>query len=295
MKIKRSICAAAAVSLILVFSALSENCALCEDADSKVASASEMAEVEEVVQDWMVPVPAEDIVPGVYEVEVLSSSSMFRIEYALLTVTEEGMSAILSMGGKGYQYLYMGTAQEAADAPEKDFIPYAETADGTHTFTIPVDALDAGIPVAAFSIRKEKWYDRTLVVSAASLPAGARRNISMTTPEDLSLLDGTYYMEGTLQGGSGRASIESPVMVTVENGKATARIVMSSSNYDYMLKDGERYENVSEEGNSAFLIPVDGFDYAMAVTADTTAMSKPHEIDYTILLDSATLTQEPVS
>ena len=263
--------------------------------DSKVASSSEMTTVEEVTEDWMVPVPAGDIVPGVYEVEVRSSSSMFRIEYALLTVTEDSMSAILSMGGKGYTYMYMGTAQEAAKATEDDYIPYVETPDGTHTFTIPVEALDQGIPAAAFSTRKEKWYDRTLAVLSSSLPADALKNVSMTTVEDLSLEDGTYYVDGALQGGSGKASIESPVMITVENGEAFARIVMSSSHYDYMLKDGERYDNISEEGNSSFLIPVGGFDYSMAVTADTTAMSKPHEIDYTIILDSSTLIQEPAS
>ncbi|MCR5162041.1 MAG: hypothetical protein K6C06_09745 [Lachnospiraceae bacterium] len=263
--------------------------------NSKVASSSEMTTVEDVVEDWMVPVPAGEIEPGVYEVEVLSSSSMFRIEYALLTVTEDSMSAILSMGGKGYTWLYMGTAEEAAQAPEEDYIPYIETADGTHTFTIPVEALDQGIPAAAFSTRKEKWYDRTLLVSASSLPSGALRNISMTSLEDLSLSDGTYYMNGSLQGGTGKASIESPVMITVRDGEAFARIVMSSSHYDYMLKDGERYDNISAEGNSSFLIPVSGFDYPMPVTADTTAMSRPHEIDYTIILDSSTLTQEPAS
>ena len=261
-------------------------------ADSRVASASEMTAIEDVTEDWMVPVPAGSIVPGVYEVEARSSSSMFRIDYALLTVTEDSMSAILSMGGKGYSYVYMGTAQEAADASEEEYIPYTEAADGTHTFTIPVEALDQGIPVAAFSTKKEKWYDRTLAFLSSSLPAGALKNVSMTSVEDLSLTDGTYYMDGTLQGGSGKASIESPVMITVENGEAYARIVMGSTHYDYMLKDGERYEPVNEEGNSAFLIPVDEFDYAIPVTADTTAMSRPHEIDYSIILDSSTLTQD---
>ncbi len=262
---------------------------------SNVASSSEMTTVEDVTEDWMVPVPASGIVPGVYEVEVRSSSSMFRVDYALLTVSGDDMSAILSMGGKGYTYLYMGTAQEAARASEEDYIPYVEAADGTHTFTIPVEALDQGIPAAAFSTRKEKWYDRTLLVLSSSLPAEALKNFSMTTVEDLTLEDGVYYMNGSLQGGSGKASIESPVMIRVEDGKAFARIVMSSSHYDYMLKDGERYENVSKEENSAFLIPVGGFDYSMPVTADTTAMSRPHEIDYTIILDSSTLIQEPDS
>ena len=53
--------------------------------------------------------------------------------------------------------------------------------------------------------------------------------------------------------------------------------------------DGERYDPVNTEGNSTFLIPLSGMDVQMPVTADTVAMSTPHEIDYTILVDSSTL------
>ena len=69
----------------------------------------------------------------------------------------------------------------------------------------------------------------------------------------------------------------------------TLQVVMSSANYDYMLVDGERYDPVNTEGNSTFLIPLSGMDVQMPVTADTVAMSTPHEIDYTILVDSSTL------
>ena len=68
-----------------------------------------------------------------------------------------------------------------------------------------------------------------------------------------------------------------------------AEIIFGSPYYDYVLVNGEKYEPVNTEGNSAFLIPVDGFDYNMPVTADTIAMSVPHEIDYTIVIDSSTL------
>ena len=70
----------------------------------------------------------------------------------------------------------------------------------------------------------------------------------------------------------------------------TAVIVWSSPNYDYMLIDGEKYLPTNTEGNSTFEIPVAALDTALAVTADTVAMSTPHEIDYTLTFDSATLT-----
>lgn len=114
-------------------------------------------------------------------------------------------------------------------------------------------------------------------------------NVAMTTLEELGLEDGEYVIDALLQGGSGKASISSPAVLTVEDGKASLEVIFSSPNYDYMIVGDEKYEPVNEEGNSTFIIPVDGFDYSMPVTADTTAMSKPHEIDYTIQLDSASI------
>lgn len=112
---------------------------------------------------------------------------------------------------------------------------------------------------------------------------------TIITADDLGLADGSYWIDVTLSGGSGKASVESPATIAIEDGQVTATIIFSSSYYDYMLVDGERYEPVNTEGNSAFEIPVDGFDYEMAVTADTTAMSTPHEIEYTLYFDSATI------
>ena len=62
-----------------------------------------------------------------------------------------------------------------------------------------------------------------------------------------------------------------------------AQIQWSSSNYDYMIVDGEKYLPTNEEGmNSVFEIPILTLDEAMPVVADTTAMGTPHEIDYTL-------------
>ena len=109
------------------------------------------------------------------------------------------------------------------------------------------------------------------------------------TVQQLGLSDGSYTAEGSLEGGSGRASITSPVSLTIKEGKVTASIEFSSPYYDYMIVDGEKYEPVNTDGNSTFEIPIDGFDAAIPVTADTVAMSEPHEIEYTITLDAATI------
>lgn len=102
--------------------------------------------------------------------------------------------------------------------------------------------------------------------------------------------DGNYLCEVSLTGGSGKASVESPCSVTVENGKALAKLIWSSSNYDYMRSgDGlsEKIINESAPGeNSSFSIPVPFFDREFSVIADTTAMSVAHEIEYTLIIRS---------
>ena len=85
--------------------------------------------------------------------------------------------------------------------------------------------------------------------------------------------DGEYSIQVDLEGGSGKASVTSPTILTVEDGKAYAQIQWSSSNYDYMIVDGEKYLPTNEEGmNSVFEIPVLSMDEAIHVIADTTAM-----------------------
>lgn len=254
-----------------------------------VASADEMAGVEDVVEEGMTPIDGSQVKDGVYDITVDSSSSMFQIVSCELTVENGSMTAQMTMGGTGYLYVYMGTGEQAANADESEYIPFVEDAAGAHTYTVPVEALDAGVPCAAFSKNKEKWYDRTLVFRADSLPADAFAEGVVTTAEDLSLADGAYQVDVTLEGGSGRASVESPARMTVENGKVTATIVWSSSNYDYMKVDGVRYDAVIENDRSVFTIPVTCFDWKMAVIADTIAMSQPHEIDYALRFDSASI------
>ncbi len=104
------------------------------------------------------------------------------------------------------------------------------------------------------------------------------------------ITDGTYSVDVTLSGGSGKTTIEDATVV-IENGNAVATIVWSSPFYEYMLICGTRYEPVQETGNSTFEIPV-VFDKEMDVSASTVAMSQPHLIEYTLYFDSTTLKGE---
>lgn len=94
--------------------------------------------------------------------------------------------------------------------------------------------------------------------------------------------DGEYQVNVTLNGGSGRATIQSPAALKVENGQMTVTLIWSSSNYDYMKVDGVKYEPVTLEGGSTFEIPLKNLE-ELAVIGDTVAMSTPHEVEYTIV------------
>ena len=91
-----------------------------------VASADEMAGVEDVVAEDMTPIDGSQIRDGVYDVTVDSSSSMFHIVACRLTVKDGSMTAQMTMGGAGYLYVYMGTGEQAAAADETAYIPFVE-------------------------------------------------------------------------------------------------------------------------------------------------------------------------
>ena len=226
---------------------------------------------------------------GVYTAEFDTDSSMFHANEACngkgtLTVENGQMTFHVSLASTHIVNLYLGKASDAADheadwlQPTTDTVTYSDgTSEEVYGFDIPVTAVDTDFDLAILGT-KGKWYDHVVSVRNAVQQAGT------AVPAD-----GTYTCEVTLEGGSGRATVESPAALTVADGKMTATIVWSSPNYDYMLVDGEKYLPTNTEGNSTFEIPVSALDTALDVTADTVAMSTPHEIEYTLTFDSASL------
>lgn len=260
------------------------------DVSDKVATAEDMTVVEDVTEEGMTPVYADSLNDGTYPVVMKSSSSMFKADHCELVVADGEMQAVLYMTSKAYIWMFAGTAEQAAAADEAELIPPVETEDGEmKTFTLPLGALDEGEPFAAYSKNKDLWYDRTLLFRADSLPAEAFVDGFFTTAESLGLENGEYSVEVSLSGGSGRASVTSPTKLSVADGECTALIEWSSPNYDYMKVDDVKYLPLNPEGNSAFEIPVSIFDRPIQVLADTTAMSQPHEIEYTLTFDSSTI------
>lgn len=232
---------------------------------------------------------------GIYTAEFDTDSSMFRVNEAndgkgILTVKDGEMTIHVSLGSKNIVNLFAGMAEDAQRdgaellEPTTDTVTYSDgISEEVYGFDIPVPALEDEFDVALIG-KKGKWYDHKVSVSDPE-------KIEGKILADLALEDGDYTIGVTLTGGSGRSTIDSPALLKVEGDEAIAQIAWSSPNYDYMLVDGEKYAPVNEDGNSVFEIPVTVFDAEMEVTADTIAMSTPHEIDYTLRFDAASIRQ----
>ena len=280
------------VSLLAVSALLAASLAGCGSSASSVASSasseavSSVAEsaVSEAASESAAASSARTLEDGTYTAEFDTDSSMFLVNEAsdgkgTLTVEDGQMTLHISLQSKKIVNLYVGMAADAPDheadwlQPTTDTVTYSDgTSEEVYGFDVPVEALDTDFQLAILGT-KGKWYDHT--VSVRNVEAQAAEAVETSA-------DGSYTCEVTLEGGSGRATVDSPAALTVADGNMTATIVWSSPNYDYMIVDGEKYLPTNTEGNSTFEIPVSALGVPLSVVADTVAMSTPHEIEYTL-------------
>ena len=235
---------------------------------------------------------------GVYTAEFSTDSSMFHVSEACdgkgtLTVKDGVMTIHISLGSKKILNLYPGLAEDAVKAgavllePTTDTVTYSDgMTEEVYGFDVPVPVIGEEFDLALIGT-KGKWYDHKVKVSdpvVKDSQEAANGSFDMST-----LADGSYTIELTMEGGSGRASIQSPAQITVTDGAATATLEWSSPNYDYMLVNGEKYLPINTEGNSVFEVPVEALDAPLTMIGDTVAMSTPHEVEYTVTFHSETL------
>lgn len=288
---KKKLILASVISVLSISTLLlSSGTVLAADTKAPDKTAAEADEKESISNESML----ED---GVYSAEFDTDSSMFHVNEAnegrgTLTVKDGKMTIHVSLVSKSILKLFQGTAEDAKKdgakviEPTTDTVTYSDgMSEEVYGFDIPVPALDEEFDVALIG-KKDKWYDHKVTVTDPQPEADQNQGVSA---EDLKLKDGSYTVEVTLEGGSGKATVESPSELVVKDGKAVAVIRWSSPNYDYMIVNGKKYRMLDTEENSAFEIPVLGFDYKMPVIADTIAMSEPHEIEYTLQFDSASI------
>ena len=267
----------------LMLAAALTGCGAASSTASSAASSETASSVASSVEAASAETTA-SLPDGVYTADFETDSSMFHANEACdgkgtLTVENGQMTFHVSLASKKIVNLYLGAAADA-DAnktawllPTTDTVTYSDgTSEEVYGYDIPLTAVDEDFSLAILGT-KGKWYDHTVRVTNA-VP---KTEEAAETPAD-----GEYTCNVTLEGGSGRATVESPAALTVADGKMTATIVWSSPNYDYMIVDGEKYLPTNTEGNSTFEIPVAALGTPLAVTADTVAMSTPHEIEYTL-------------
>lgn len=232
--------------------------------------------------------PLED---GTYLADFNTDSSMFHVNETCegkgTLIVENGYMTIhILMPSKNILNLFLGTAEDAQKEgaewlePSVEEVTYSDgSTEEVNAFDVPVEALDTEFDLAIIGT-KGKWYDHKVSVST---PAEDENKADSAAPQD-----GEYTIEVTMQGGSGKAHIDSPAKLVVADGKYTATIVWSSEHYEYMVVNDVQYDKINTEGNSTMEIPV-VLDEDMAVSALTTAMSEPHLVDYTLHFDSSTL------
>lgn len=245
--------------------------------------------------------PAAVLADGVYSVDFQTDSGMFHVSEACdgkgtLTVKDGRMTLHISLASKNIVCLYPGTAEDAQKEgaallqPTLDTVTYSDgITEEVYGFDVPLPVLEEEFDLALLGT-KGKWYDHRVSVSNPVLTGNdgqAEDSAAGRLPSDLA--DGEYTVEVFLAGGSGRAKIISPAVLMVENGKAVVRIAWNSPYYDYMVVAEERIEPIKTGEHSTFEFPLEAFDKPIAVIADTTAMSKPYEIAYTLTFSESSL------
>ena len=237
--------------------------------------------------------PSTSLSDGTYLADFDTDGKMFHVNETMngkgvLTVSGGKMTIHLVMPSKNIVNLFPGLAEDAKKdgaqllQPNVEKVTYSDgMTEEVYAFDLPVPVLDQEFDTALIGT-KEKWYDHKVKVSNPEPYEGTREDAG-------ELKDGEYTIEASVEGGTGKASISSPAKLTVSGGVITVQLEWSSPHYDYMIVDGEKYLPVNTEGNSVFEIPVKDVEKDMTVIADTTAMSKPHEIEYVLHLKPETL------
>lgn len=255
---------------------------------------------------------------GVYAIDVKCAESMFSVKSCTLTVKDGRKTALLTLGGTGYDYLYAGTGAAAVEAGEEAWIPYVEDKDGAYTFTVPVEKLDTEVTIAAHSKKKLTWYDRHLTFQSETMKKISEEGTTKpsnpgTTPgtptvkpndgkadseskwesdtsgstskvnNSTTLADGVYTPDRfTWSGGSGRVQIYCN-KITISGGQAYATLVFDSDSYQYVKANGNVYYASKGAGTASVVVPV-ALNQNNRILAMTTKMSAMHEIAYTIFV-----------
>lgn len=265
-------------------------------------------EPTEIPAPTATPTPEPSKVPnGIYSGTAETGAQMFKVVAVELTVKDGDMKAKITLSGVAYDYLYMGTPEEAAAADKSAWIAGIGTADYTTDdgqtktgmqYEIPVAALDQPLTVASHSEKRDKWYARTITIASASL----KKTSDLPADETNKIADGIY--EATAETGAAMFKVVK-VKLTAKDGKMTALITLSGAGYNYLYLgtaadaaadksawiaskgEGEYTLNGETKTGLQFEIPVEALDQGLAVAAHAVKSGK--WFDRTITIASSSL------
>lgn len=265
-------------------------------------------EPTEIPEPTATPTPEPSKVPnGIYSGTAETGAQMFKVVAVELTVKDGDMKAKITLSGVAYDYLYMGTPEEAAAADKSAWIAGIGTADYTTDdgqtktgmqYEIPVAALDQPLTVASHSEKRDKWYARTITIASASL----KKTSDLPADETNKIADGIY--EATAETGAAMFKVVK-VKLTAKDGKMTALITLSGAGYNYLYLgtaadaaadesawiaskgEGEYTLNGETKTGLQFEIPVEALDQGLAVAAHAVKSGK--WFDRTITIASSSL------
>lgn len=204
----------------------------------------------------------------VVDVDTFSSSGMFRIVNCVLTSVGGKMQADITLSKQGYDYLYMGTAEEAAKEKNKNkWISYKIDKEGKYVFTVPVESMNTGVRIAAHGVRSDTWFDRTLTFKTEGMSKYVQVN------------DGTYKVNvdtKTLKGEQAMFKV-TDCTLTSKNGEMVAELTLSGTGYtqvymgssaEAMLADPSKRISCGEKnGVHTFTVPVSLLDTGIQIAA----------------------------
>lgn len=237
-----------------------------------------------------------DLSDGKYMVKFDTDSTMFHVNEAMsgkavLTV-ENGEGIVhLVMPSKNVLNLYSGLAADAENNKDAWIEPVTEEVTYEDGMTEEVFAFDVVVPVIdeEFDIaligKKNVWYDHKVSISEPEIIEEDENIQDKTSSEDALSEQIGETINVSLEGGTGKVLLITPTAIKQDNNGYIVTLEWSSKNYDYMIVDGVKYLPVEVNEHSIFEIPVSKIDKPLEVIADTVAMSKPHEIEYTITFE----------
>ncbi len=168
------------------------------------------------------------IADGIYVATFTTDNSMFHVSEAnqdkgILTVEDGKMTIHVSLQSKKIVNLYPGTAEDAQKdgaellEPTTDTVTYSDGyTDEVYGFDVPVPALDEEFDLALLGT-KGKWYDHKVKVTdpveGDDIMAVIGGDAAEESGEAPAVEDGEYTVEVALEGGSGKASVESPAVL----------------------------------------------------------------------------------